>query len=111
MTRYPFPQSAILDILERLLWWILGHEKCFSHSKKNSSYFCDFFDICYFFYTVLIAVFFKSFLLKLRKQFASKFLLTRSILDISAFLNRIVSEQRTCFHVKGGFGNELLVAI
>ena len=25
--------------------------------------------------------------------------------------NRIVSEQRTCFYVKGGFGNELLVAI
>ena len=32
----------------------------------------------------LIAVFFKSFLLKLRIQFAIKFLLTRSILDISA---------------------------
>ena len=39
--------------------------------------------LLYFFYTFLIAVFFKSFLLKLRKQFASKFLLTRSILDIS----------------------------
>ena len=55
----------------------------FSHSKKNSSYFCYFCDICYFFAIFLIAVFFKSFLLKLRKQFASKFLLTRSILDIS----------------------------
>ena len=55
----------------------------FSHTKKNSSYFCDFCDICCFFYTFLIAVFFKSFLLKVRKQFASKFLLTRSILDIS----------------------------
>ena len=22
-----FPQCAILDILERLLWWVLGHEK------------------------------------------------------------------------------------
>ena len=28
-----------------------------------------------------------------------------------SFFNGIVSEQRTCFHVKGGFGNELLVAI
>ena len=28
-----------------------------------------------------------------------------------SFFNRIVSEQRTCFQVKGGFGNELLVAI
>ena len=56
----------------------------FSHSKKNSSYFCDFCDICYFFYTFPRAVFFKSFLVKLRKNFASKFLLTRSILDISA---------------------------
>ena len=55
----------------------------FSHSKKNSSYFCDFCDIWYFFYTFRIAVFFKSFLLKLGRQFASKFLLTRSILDIS----------------------------
>ena len=55
----------------------------FSHSKKKASYFCDFCDIYYFFYTFLIAVFFKSFLLKLRKQFASKFLLSRSILDIS----------------------------
>ena len=60
----------------------------FSHSKKHSSYFCDFCDIFYFFYTFLIAVFFQSFLLKLRKQFAnkqfaSKFLLTRSILDRS----------------------------
>ena len=55
----------------------------FSHSKKNSSYFCHFCDICYFFYTFLIAVFFQSCLLNLRKQFASKFLLTRSILDIS----------------------------
>ena len=54
----------------------------FSHTKKRS-YFCDFCDICYFFYTFLIAVFFQSFLLKLRKQFASKFLLTRSILNIS----------------------------
>ena len=58
----------------------------FSHSKKKSCYFCD---ICYFFYTFLIAVFFKSFLLKLRKQFASKFLLTRSILDISEDLNGV----------------------
>ena len=55
----------------------------FSHGKKNSCYFCDFCEICYFFYTFLIAVFFKYFLGKLRKQFASKFLLTRSILDIS----------------------------
>ena len=56
-----------------------------SYSKKNSCYFCDFCQICYFSYTFLIAVFFKSFfLLKLRKQFASKFLLTRSILDESA---------------------------
>ena len=55
----------------------------FSHSKKHSSCFCDFCDIFYFFYTFLIAVFFQSFLLKLRKQFASKFLLTRSILDRS----------------------------
>ena len=55
----------------------------FSHSKKHSSYFCDFCDIFYFFCTFLIAVFFQSFLLKLRKQFASKFLLTRSILDRS----------------------------
>ena len=48
----------------------------FSHSKTNSSDFCDFCDICYFFYnTFLIAVFFKSFLLKLRKQFDEKFLL------------------------------------
>ena len=39
--------------------------------------------LLYFFYTFLIAVLFKSFLLKLRKTFASKFLLTRSILDIS----------------------------
>ena len=85
MTRYLSPQSAILDILERLLWWVLGHEKCFSHSKKNSSYFCDFCAICYFFYTFLKAVFFKSFLLKLQKQFANKFLLTRSILVISVF--------------------------
>ena len=85
MTPYLSPQSANLDILERLLWWVLGHEKCFSHSKKNSSYFCDFCAICYFFYTFLIAVSFKYFLLKLRKQFASKFLLTRSILDISVF--------------------------
>ena len=58
----------------------------FSHNKKNSSYFCDFCDISYFFYTFLIAVFLKSFLLKLRKQFASKFLLTRSILDISELI-------------------------
>ena len=27
---FPFPQCAILDTLERLLWWVLGHEKfCF----------------------------------------------------------------------------------
>ena len=55
----------------------------FSHSKKKSCYFCDFCKICYFFYTFLIAVFFKSFFPKLRRQFASKFLLTRSILDTS----------------------------
>ena len=55
----------------------------FSHSKKNSCYFYDFCEICYFFYTFLIVVFFKCFLLKLRKQFASKFLPTRSIMDIS----------------------------
>ena len=42
--------------------------------------------LLYFFYTFLIAVLFKSFLLKLRKTFASKFLLTRSILDISVFI-------------------------
>ena len=61
------------------------HISCsiFSHDKKNSCYFCDFCEICYFFYTSLIVVFFKYFLLKLRKQFASKFLPTRSILDIS----------------------------
>ena len=40
-------------------------------------------EICYFFYTLLIAVFFTSFLLKLRKTFASKFLQATSILDIS----------------------------
>ena len=40
-------------------------------------------EICYFFHTLLIAVFFKSFLLKLRKKFASKFLQTTSIQDIS----------------------------
>ena len=50
---------------------------------ENSRYFCDFCEICYFFYIFLLAVFFKSFLLKLRTQFASKLLLTRSILDIS----------------------------
>ena len=55
----------------------------FSRSKINSCYFCDFCEICYFFYTFLIVVFFKYFLLKLRKQFASKFLPTRSIIDIS----------------------------
>ena len=55
----------------------------FSQRKKNSCYFCNFCEICYFFYTVLIVVFFKSFLLKLRKELVSKFLLTRSILDIS----------------------------
>ena len=63
----------------------------FSHSKKNSSYFCAFWDICYFLYTFLIAVFFKSFLLKLRKQFPSKFLLTRSILDISVYLSSVLA--------------------
>ena len=46
--------------------------------------------LLYFFYTFMIAVFFKSFLLKLRKQFASKFLVTRSILEyplcISSFI-------------------------
>ena len=46
-------------------------------------YFFDFCEICYFFFTFLIVVFFKYFLLKLRKQFASKFLSTRSILDVS----------------------------
>ena len=56
---------------------------CYSIFSQNSRYFCDFCDIFYFFYIFLIAVFFRSFLLKLRKQFASKFLLTRSILDIS----------------------------
>ena len=61
------------------------HISCsiFSRSEKNSCYFCDFCEICYFFYTSLIVVFFKYFLLKLRKQFASKFLPTRSILDVS----------------------------
>ena len=54
-----------------------------TYSKKNSSYFCDFCDICYFFSIFLIAVFFKSFFAKIAKQFASNFLLTRSILDIS----------------------------
>ena len=41
--------------------------------------------ICHFFYTCLTAVSFKSFFFwpKLRKQFASKFLRLRSILDIS----------------------------
>ena len=69
-----------------------------SHSKKNSSYFCDFCNICYFLYAFLIAVFFKSFLLKLRKQFASKFLLTRSILDISAGLSTQIGELITRCH-------------
>ena len=55
----------------------------FSQSKKNSGYFCE---ICYFFYTFLIAVFFQSFLIKLRKELVSKFLLTRSILDVSDLL-------------------------
>ena len=55
----------------------------FSRSEKNSCYFCNFCEICYFFYTSLIVVFFKCFLLKLRKQFARKFLPTTSILDIS----------------------------
>ena len=58
----------------------------FSQSKKNSGYFCDFCEICYFFYTFLIAVFFQSFLIKLRKELVSKFLLTRSILDVSDLL-------------------------
>ena len=40
--------------------------------------------ICYFFHTFVIAVSFKTFLPKLRRQFASKFLPVRSILDISA---------------------------
>ena len=56
----------------------------FSDSKKNACYFCE---ICYFFYTFLIAVFFTSFLLKLRKELVSKFLLTISILDISVMFN------------------------
>ena len=71
-----FSQAIVLDFC---------HISCsiFSRSEKNSCYFCDFCEICYFFYTSLIVVFFKYFLLKLRKQFASKFLRTRSILDIS----------------------------
>ena len=28
---FSFPQCAILDILERLLWWVLGHEKFRNH--------------------------------------------------------------------------------
>ena len=28
---FSFPQCAILDILERLLWWVLGHEKFCYH--------------------------------------------------------------------------------
>lgn len=43
--------------------------------------------ICYFFYTFVIAVLFKSFLPKSRKQFASQFLLVCSILDISAIVS------------------------
>ena len=31
MTRFLFPQSAILDILERSLWWVLSHEKFCYH--------------------------------------------------------------------------------
>ena len=38
-----------------------------TYSKKNSSYFCDFCDICYFFSIFLIAVFFKSFFAKIAK--------------------------------------------
>ena len=60
----------------------------FSLSKKKSCYFCDFCEICYFFYNFLI-VSFKCFLLKLRRQFDSKFLLTRSILNISALLGQL----------------------
>ena len=77
--------SAICGIIHGLLYEIVT-QSFLIYSKKNSCYFCDFCEICYFFYTFLIAVFFKSFLLKLRKQFASKFLLTRSILDISEIL-------------------------
>ena len=47
----------------------------FSYSKKNSRYFCDFCETCSFFYTFLIAVFFSSFLLKLRRDLVSKLLL------------------------------------
>ena len=62
----------------------LFHFCDFSYSKKNSRYFiCE---ICYFFYTFLIAVVFTSFLLKLRKELVSKLLLTRSILDIGDLL-------------------------
>ena len=28
---FSFPQRAILDILEQLLWWVLGHEKFCYH--------------------------------------------------------------------------------
>ena len=75
-------------ILKNLLFLLFCHI-CYSivsHSEKN---FCD---ICYFFYTFLIAVLFRSFRLKLRKTFASKFLLTRSILDISAECTRQFEE-------------------
>ena len=65
----------------------------FSQSKKNSSYLCDFCDICYFFiYTFLIAVFFKSFLLKFRKQFARKKRLQLILKDI---------DQRGVFLIQG----------
>ena len=70
----------------------------FSLSKENSSYLCDSCDICYFFiYTFLIAVSFKSLLLTFRKQFASKFLLTRSILDISGDVLNLFTKQEKFF--------------
>ena len=34
MTRYLSPQSAILDILERLLWWVLAMKSAFHIARK-----------------------------------------------------------------------------
>ena len=73
-------QSRILKNLSFLLFRLLN---LFTKQKKFFLLLRFLRHLLYFFYTFLIAVFFKSFLLKLRKQFASKFLLTRSILDTS----------------------------
>ena len=90
-------------ILLSLLFLIFFCHLCysiFSHSKKNSCYFCDFCEICYFFCTFLIAVFFTSFLLKLRKELVSKFLLTISILDISVMFNQeVFTGFKKCYHI------------